>query len=117
FSPLLNADLRLAQQAVGFRRGKPFVPEMYRQAEFMPEFLSEPGNLLRLRSCLAAHAQRISQNNLTHAVLPDELAQPREIRLFVPALKRIYALGGNAQQIRDRQSHAAGAVINGQDAA
>lgn len=103
FSPALDRHLGVAQQTVRFGGGQTFIPQVDRQAEFLPQIFSEGLHFLRLRSFRAAHAQGIAHYNFGNAVFRDDLGQMREVGPFVLAPKCRQALGGNSQRIGNRQ--------------
>jgi hypothetical protein len=111
----LNAQIRFPQHAIGFRGSEPFIPEMHRKLEFLPKLFGKLGDFFRLSSFCTAHPQRIAQDDLAHIVPTNNFAKPEKIVAPVLALQGLDALGSDPQRVRNSQSHAAGAVIDGQD--
>src|SRR4029077_11730441 len=85
---LLHADLILTQQTVGFSGSEPLIPEVDWELETLPQFFRELGHFLRLCAFLAAHAQRVAQNNFFDLIFADDALQPAKISALVFALQR-----------------------------
>src|SRR6266853_6360183 len=90
---------------------------MYRQLELLPQLFSKYCDLLRLRSFLAAETQGIAEDDFPDVIVANHAREKGEIGALVFPLQCSDALGGDAKRIGDRQSHAARAIVNGENAA
>ncbi len=72
---------------------------MDRNCKAPAQLLSELRHFLRLPPFLAAHAQGISQHDLCNLLLAKNTFQPGKVTAFVPALKSLQSLGGDAQRV------------------
>src|SRR5579859_2226508 len=113
---LLDAEFGLTQQAVGLRRGKSLIPQVNGKLKALTQFLGKFSHFLRLRPVFAAHAQRVAQNDLADLVFTNRALQTAEVGPLVFPFQGLQSLGSDAQQIRNRQPHAAAAVVDGQNA-
>ena len=113
----LHREVSLAQQPVGLGRGEAFVPEMNRDAKVLAQFLSEDLHFVGLIPLRAAHAQRQPYHNLLHVILTDYALKMSEVMPLVLALERLQPLRGYPEWVRNRDSDAAGAYVEAQDAA
>src|SRR6266851_3879 len=87
---------------------------MYRQAEFLEDFVGKALHFFRLDSLHSAHAQRVSDDDLRDLVLPDHARKLFEIQPLVLPANGWEALGGDTQRVRDGQTDGLGAYIQPQ---
>jgi len=113
---LFNRQVCFAKEAVGFGRGKAFVPEMDREFEVLSQVLGKCLNFLRLHTFYPAHTQWKPDDNFPDFVVANNPVQEREVILLVPAMESFQPLRGNAQWVRYRHADAAGADIEAENA-
>ncbi len=76
----------------------------------------EFAGVLRLRACAAAQVQRVAHENQTDAAFFDEAGKRGKVLTDVGALKCGKALSGNAERVAERQSDAAFAQVESENA-
>src|SRR5271166_2229259 len=117
FGPALNAHLRLSQHTVRLHRRQPLVEEMHRQLEPASQLVGEGPNLFRLNAFLAAHAQRESDDNLGHAMLPNQSPEVIEVGLLVAAAIGRQSLRRKPEPVAYGKANFPRAIVDGENSA
>jgi len=115
-APLIDGKIGLAQQSIRFGRREAFIPEMNREAEFLPQVPGKGLCLIRLNALRTTHAQGQANDDLADLVFPYEGKEILQVVALVPAVEGLESLGRDAKRVRDRNADSMGAQIQRQDA-
>ena len=111
-----DADAAGFEDPLSLDGGQALIPIAQGNAGVLGQAFCEFASVVRLRAFAAAQVQRVAHENEAHATLFDQFGERREVLADVRALKRGKPLSGDAEGVAERQSDAAFAEIEGENA-
>ena len=105
FSTFTPAEAHVLQVLLGDKAGQPLIPEYDRLVQRFMEFFGEASHLFALQACVAAHMQRLADDNLVNLVFLRQTADRLNVGFQGLSTNRRPRLGRQHKSVTDSNTY------------